>query len=266
MVGSPLPDEAGADHPPANCYQHVFTSACPIDCLRIVLSTATFQALARAEPAPFEPPVTVGQVIELLRAGRLGLAVGLGPRRLSEIRAGLVLAGVAPMESGPRRLRDHNPEFRSGVDVAVHQRAPRAARQPNTSDKTSYLALGSYDSAVPCGRLHTRFVLHEWGLASAADDAELIVSELLTNAVKATAVHGLDPCIALGVAVLANHLLLEVWDPVSDRPELHRSALDADYGRGLAIVALLSEQWGTYQVNEGGKVVWAAITLESAGP
>jgi len=86
-------------HLPARCCRHVFSAACPVDCLEVVLSTATFHTLARAERAPFDPPTTVGPVLELLRAGRLGLAFGLGPRRLGEIRAGLVLAGlVLPQE------------------------------------------------------------------------------------------------------------------------------------------------------------------------
>jgi hypothetical protein len=79
----------------------VFAAACPVDCLEVVLSTVTFHTLARAERAPFDPPVTVGQVLELLRAGRLGLAFGLGPRRLGEIRAGLVLAGLVLSEDPP---------------------------------------------------------------------------------------------------------------------------------------------------------------------
>ena len=47
---------------------------------------------------------------------------------------------------------------------------------------TSNLELGALASAVPCARLHARLVLLEWGLAHIADDAELIVSELTTNA------------------------------------------------------------------------------------
>jgi hypothetical protein len=82
------------DHRSPNCCQHVFTSSCPVGCLRAVLCTATFHALVRAERAPFSRPATVGQVLGLLREGRLGLAVGLGPRRMGEIRAGLVLAGL----------------------------------------------------------------------------------------------------------------------------------------------------------------------------
>jgi len=82
-------------HLSADCCCHVFTRTCPVDCLRVVLGTATFHALARAECASFSPPATVGQVLDLWRAGRLGLAAGLGPRRLGEIEAGLVLAGFA---------------------------------------------------------------------------------------------------------------------------------------------------------------------------
>ena len=89
-----LPEELASGHLPPHCCRHMFTAACPIDCLRVILSTATFHALARAERAPFDPPATIGQVAELLRADQLGLAAGVGPRRLGEIRAGLVLAGI----------------------------------------------------------------------------------------------------------------------------------------------------------------------------
>ncbi len=51
----------------------------------------------------------------------------------------------------------------------------------------SYLELGALPTAVPCARLHARHVLREWGLNGLAPDSELLVSELVTNAVKATA-------------------------------------------------------------------------------
>ena len=51
----------------------------------------------------------------------------------------------------------------------------------------SYLELGALPTAVPCARLHARHLLWEWGLSEAAADAELLVSELVTNAVKAMA-------------------------------------------------------------------------------
>jgi hypothetical protein len=109
MSGLPPQDGPPGEHLPASCCCHVFTPACPVDCLAAVLSTVTFHTLARAERAPFDSPATVGQVLELLRAGRLGLAFGLGPRRLGEIQAGLVLAGLVLDATPPRAGRPPKP-------------------------------------------------------------------------------------------------------------------------------------------------------------
>jgi hypothetical protein len=57
--------------------------------------------------------------------------------------------------------------------------APSAARWP----LESFLELGAFPGAVPCARLHTRQVLWEWGLAALGETSELLVSELVTNAV-----------------------------------------------------------------------------------
>src|SRR6516162_10509968 len=51
----------------------------------------------------------------------------------------------------------------------------------------SFLELGAYPGAVPCARLHTRAVLWEWGLGP-GENAELVVSEIVTNAVQASRV------------------------------------------------------------------------------
>jgi hypothetical protein len=98
MIRIPAPPLAGdldGAHPVARCCCHVFTPACPVDCLAAVLSTATFHALARGGGAPFDPPATVEQVLELRQASRLGQVAGLGHRRLGEIDAALVMAGFA---------------------------------------------------------------------------------------------------------------------------------------------------------------------------
>ena len=54
----------------------------------------------------------------------------------------------------------------------------------------SSLELGALSSAVPCACLHVKHVLWEWGLNSLAESAELLVSELVTNAVNATGQPG----------------------------------------------------------------------------
>ncbi len=64
----------------------------------------------------------------------------------------------------------------------------------DTRTDRSYLELAAAPGAVPRARRHTRHMLAAWKLGHLADDAELVVSELLTNAVRAT--PGMPPAVA----------------------------------------------------------------------
>lgn len=119
---------------------------------------------------------------------------------------------------------------------------------------TSSLELGALASAVPCARLHARLVLLEWGLAHIADDAELIVSELTTNAIQAT-----HHPIALFLRSDRRELIIEVWDALPDAPRGQPHAIDAESGRGLELVSTLSDRWGFFRPDTGGKAVWASL-------
>lgn len=129
----------------------------------------------------------------------------------------------------------------------------------------THLELGALPAAVPCARLHTKLVLWEWGLADLAEVAELLTSELMTNAVEATVGWTFPVVVRLRLSRDKGHLLIEVWDADPRPPE--PKALDADGtppldegGRGLFLVAALSKRWGWYPVREqGGKVVWAEV-------
>jgi len=70
------------------------TPECPVECLLTVLSLNSFNPLARAYDAPFGESRTVGDVVDLYTRRRLRKIRGLGPRRVSEIEAALVLAGL----------------------------------------------------------------------------------------------------------------------------------------------------------------------------
>ena len=83
-----------SDHLPATCCCHTFTLDCPIDCLQTVMSRAAFNTLARGYVAPPGRSATVGDVMELCRQGQLANIQGLGRRRIGEIEASLVLAGL----------------------------------------------------------------------------------------------------------------------------------------------------------------------------
>jgi anti-sigma regulatory factor (Ser/Thr protein kinase) len=123
----------------------------------------------------------------------------------------------------------------------------------------SRLELGPLPSAVPCARLHTKVILREWDLGQVADEAELIVSELTTNAVQASL--SLTETQPLVLRLLADdaYLIIQVWDAVPATPDVRPHAPDAEAGRGLEIVSLLSDRWGFYRPRGGGKTVWAAI-------
>jgi anti-sigma regulatory factor (Ser/Thr protein kinase) len=123
----------------------------------------------------------------------------------------------------------------------------------------SRLELGPLPSAVPCARLHTKVILREWDLAHVTDEAELIVSELTTNALQASLSSTETHPIVL--RLLASHecLVIQVWDALPTAPDPRPHASDAESGRGLEIVSLLSDRWGFYRPHGGGKTVWAAI-------
>jgi anti-sigma regulatory factor (Ser/Thr protein kinase) len=131
----------------------------------------------------------------------------------------------------------------------------------------SYLELGALPSAVPSARLHARLVMAEWGFASLADAAELIVSELVTNAIKASQALGHPPPVWLGLAGNERHVFIGVWDgnvesgqtSVAGDDEL--PDLEAEGGRGLLLVDSLSADWGVYWPEDShGKVVWSVVT------
>jgi anti-sigma regulatory factor (Ser/Thr protein kinase) len=134
----------------------------------------------------------------------------------------------------------------------------------------SFLEIAAQPSAVPPARLHTRKVLHGWGLAAVADTAELLVSELVTNAIRASASTGLAALWLLLIPA-GEGVRIQVWDGCPDRPALparqHGQPADAEGGRGLLLTEALSDSSGVYRAAGGGKVVWCVLTDPAArGP
>jgi len=133
---------------------------------------------------------------------------------------------------------------------------------------TTTLPLGALPGATPCARLHARAVLHECGLAGLAEAAELIVSELVTNAVRAsTAPDGHPrydatgmPVVVLRLASDRFKLLVEVWDVIPGAPAAAHPGPDDESGRGLMLVAAQCDRW-SWESAPGwpGKVVWAEL-------
>jgi anti-sigma regulatory factor (Ser/Thr protein kinase) len=144
----------------------------------------------------------------------------------------------------------------SGVGRAPHPDEP-GPWPPHT-----YLELAALPTAVACARLHARNMLWEWGLDWLAPDAELLVAELMTNAVKATA-PGDGAVVRLRLSSDSTQVLIEVWDAEPWRSAAADQGEDgtpAETGRGLFLVAALSARWDWYPTEEpSGKVVWCEI-------
>jgi anti-sigma regulatory factor (Ser/Thr protein kinase) len=112
--------------------------------------------------------------------------------------------------------------------------------------------------AVRAARTAVRDRLAAWNLDGLADVAALLVSELVTNALR----HATGP---IGVrlvrpGVVDGVLLVEVSDPLPDPPRERVAALEDESGRGLQLVAGSSRRWGT-RPGGSGKTVWFELAV-----
>jgi len=106
------------------------------------------------------------------------------------------------------------------------------------------------------------------GLAGLGEHVELVLSELVTNAVQASRSFGQIAPVRLWLLSDKEKVLILVWD-ASPHPPVPTDSDAADIregGRGLMLVDAISDKWSWYFVREtGGKVVWALCTDAKAG-
>ncbi|MFJ8196710.1 SpoIIE family protein phosphatase [Streptomyces sp. NPDC096152] len=168
---------------------------------------------------------------------------------LEELRAALETAGASPEETC-RSVLDGRLPSRAGDDIALivaRTRALGAERVAEWPVPADPAAVGEIRAAV------TRR-LAEWGLDELTFATELILSELVTNAIR----YGSAP---LRVRVLRDRsLICEVFDSSDTSPHLRYAATTDEGGRGLFLVAQLSERWGT-RYTATGKVIWSEQPL-----
>lgn len=96
-------------------------------------------------------------------------------------------------------------------------------------------------------------ILEYWGLGLLRDDTLLVVSELVTNAVKQR-----DPFV-FTLRRKGDAALIEVTDTSPGKPEVRNAAETETGGRGLLLVEAISAEWGVRYEADGEKTVWAKI-------
>jgi anti-sigma regulatory factor (Ser/Thr protein kinase) len=147
--------------------------------------------------------------------------------------------------------------------VVIGASSAKAGEETDTITDDAYRLrrrLGRADlRAVPEARRELRELLRHWGKPGRSEIAELLTSELVTNAL----VHTDDDAVLTAV-VDPGGLRVEVRDFVARRPELRGPETDDDtHGRGMVLVQSLADAWGV-RPHELGKSVWFELGAEAA--
>ena len=131
---------------------------------------------------------------------------------------------------------------------------------------------GTDPKSVGAARDFCLSTMRRWGVQDRGDDVAVVVSELLTNALR----HGLPQApaqaragaaprsrwpVRLGLVQPGHFVLCAVADPSPRLPEPKEPDYLAESGRGLHVISALSDRWGCTAPTEAGKVVWALFSV-----
>ncbi|MEW2250078.1 MULTISPECIES: SpoIIE family protein phosphatase [unclassified Streptomyces] len=212
---------------------------------------------------PAGPPLGLGGLpfeaaeLDLAEGSRLVLYTdGLVEDRERDIETGLELlsgalseAGSSPEETCRSVLQALLPA-RQADDIALLVARTRALGPDQVAEREVPME----PSAVKEVRAFVTRQLAQWGLEELEFTTELILSELVTNAIR----YGSAP---VRVRLLRDRsLICEVSDGSNTSPHLRYAALSDEGGRGLFLVAQMTERWGT-RYTQSGKIIWAEQPL-----
>jgi anti-sigma regulatory factor (Ser/Thr protein kinase) len=132
------------------------------------------------------------------------------------------------------------------------------SRLPRVATRTP----GTEFRSVGAARDFAVTTLFRWGATQRADDMAVVVSELMTNALRHALPDSTAPkrfAIRLGLLDLGPCVLCAVADPSKRTPVPTADPGFAETGRGLRVVAALADLWGYTEPGDDGKVVWAVF-------
>jgi Histidine kinase-like ATPase domain len=145
-----------------------------------------------------------------------------------------------------------------------HGRAsPDACPEGHSDLRMATRTPGTDAGSVGAARDFTLATLHRWDAAERGEDIAIVVTELLTNALRHALPWPGDPPprrpIRLGLLQPGSCVLCAVADPSRAVPVPQGPGPLAETGRGLQIIRALSDTWGYTVLGDAGKVVWAAF-------
>lgn len=189
---------------------------------------------------------------------------------------GLIRSREWDVDAGVARLNEVLSDAKAPLDSLCDAALADLLPQPPTDDVALLVArtraLSPYQVArwevtaepecVARARKNATAQLEAWGLDEEIFATELIVSELITNAIR----HA-EPPIELRLIRESGNLICEVSDASNTAPHMRRARIFDEGGRGLLLVAQLSRRWGTRQ-STYGKTIWSEQSLPGglAGP
>jgi len=282
---------ARLDLPPADILEFMDSAVRDLDGGQLVtciyaIYDPTEQSLTYSNAGHLPPLLTSpGQPTRRL-SGALGRPLGAGPAPRTEDRVSLVNGSqVALYTDGLVERRDRDLDagidaMAAQLDVRRNQLADLAsalveslrpdgadddvailvARVPDDSRRweSASWEVPPENNAVARARSFVTNTLRGWAAPDdTTDTVQLLASELVTNAI----VHGLPP-IELRLRSHAGEILLEVLDGANFIPRKLRPTPDDEHGRGLQLVALLADRWGS-RVTDRGKAMWCVTGIKS---
>jgi anti-sigma regulatory factor (Ser/Thr protein kinase) len=118
--------------------------------------------------------------------------------------------------------------------------------------------LATRPAAVPEARSQVRAAIRAWKVPVDPEAAELLTSELVTNALR----HETGPAVVLDITRFCGELRVDVHDTSRCLPQVADVPADAETGRGLLLVAALSAEWGFYRT-PAGKAVYFTLACQA---
>ena len=181
-------------------------------------------------------------------------------RGQSEPRA--VTAQAAPLGGGADSRWLLVAAQRAGLASGNFRLSGSPARDQSYLPRIATRTPGTGPNSVRLAREFARATLQRWGVAERSEDIAIVISELLTNALRhALPQPGHTRPIRLGLLQPGPCLLCAVTDPSSVAPILRAPPeFLPETGRGLRIICALSDRWGYTTLSDTGKVVWATFT------